>query len=218
MTRLGLCLAALLVILSGCSLGESPPQITRLTSPNGQTDLVLTWRGGGGAAGGSEQHIALVAHGKQAGDDDDQATLDPEYFLGGRWLSDDVAEVGLDGPIESGSLPTTVRIAGKRVTLRLRDFTRCRLEIARDLSLGGGIPIQLLAWDCGDGAGQLALSARGDGLSAQLVDTAIKWPTPVIPLIQGNRLIIPAHQLYRSDREELVGGPHGEPIRISWAG
>lgn len=119
--------ALLLTASTGCGLlGELPPQITRLTSPDRQTDLVLTWRGGGGAAGWTKEEIALVAHGRGVADDDHLATIDPETLLGARWRSNDLVEIGLRGQPYSGPLPRSVRVGGKVIALRVRDSAPCR--------------------------------------------------------------------------------------------
>jgi hypothetical protein len=105
-------------------LGELPPQTRRMTSPDGRTDLVLTWRGGGGAAGWTEESVALEPHGgPPTGDGDELAIFDPEAFVGARWLSNSVAEIRLVPLVEamrSRTLPATVRVGGKVVTLRVR--------------------------------------------------------------------------------------------------
>jgi hypothetical protein len=96
---------------------EQPPKTRRLTSPDGRTDLVLTWRGGGGAAGWTEESVALEPRGRSTGSGDELATFDPEALLGVRWLSNSVAEIRLGEALESGSLPATVHVGGKPVTL-----------------------------------------------------------------------------------------------------
>jgi hypothetical protein len=92
----------------------------RIVSPDGRTDLVLTWRGGGGAAGWTEESVALEPHGPPRGDGDELATFDPEALVGARWLSNGVAEIGLSEPIDA--LPATVRVGGRTIELRTRDL------------------------------------------------------------------------------------------------
>jgi len=96
--------------------GELPPQTRRLTSPDGRTDLVLTWRGGGGAAGWTQESVALEPHGPPMGDGDELAIFDPEAFVGARWLSNSAAEIRLVPLVEamrSRTLPTTVRVGAR---------------------------------------------------------------------------------------------------------
>lgn len=62
--------------------GELPPRTRRVTSPDGSTDLVLTWRGGGGAAGWTEESISLEPHGAPTDDGDELATFDPDALVG----------------------------------------------------------------------------------------------------------------------------------------
>ena len=103
---------------------ELPPETRRVTSPDGRTDLVLTWRGGGGAAGWTEESVALEPHGTRTSDDEELATFDPEAFVGARWLSNGVAEIRLGEAVWSGSLPATVRVGEKLVTLKLSAGSR----------------------------------------------------------------------------------------------
>jgi hypothetical protein len=98
---------------------ELPPKTRRITSPDGRTDLVLTWRGGGGAAGWTEESVGLEPYGTPTGGGEELATFDPEAFVGARWLSNRIAEIQLGEAIESGSLPATVHVGGKVVTLKL---------------------------------------------------------------------------------------------------
>ncbi len=114
--------AVLLIVGWGLLFSESR-QTMRLTSPDGRTDLVLTWRGGGGAAGWTEESVALEPHGPPKGDGDELATFDPNAFVGARWLSNRVAEIRLLRLVEamrSRTLPTTVRVGAKVVTLKVR--------------------------------------------------------------------------------------------------
>jgi len=209
------------VLLTGCALsGELPPEVTSLTSPDGRTDLVLTWRGGGGAAGWTEEHIALVRHGRSAEDSDDLATLDPNTMLGARWLSNGAAEIGLDGggDLYSGSLPTTAWVGDRVITLRVRDFRRCSPAAIKALPPHDGLAILLRAWDCGGGVGRLTLSAFGSGFQFHLADEAVRWPTPLLPTVKGNAIDIPAHRAYPDGAPaELVGDGYGGRYRVSWA-
>jgi hypothetical protein len=186
--------ALLAILLSGCALlgGELPPRETRLTSPDGRTDLVLTWRGGGGAAGWAEEHIALVRHGEPTEDGDDIAVLEPEELLGARWLANDVVEVGLDGTPEGEALPKTVHLDSGIVELHVRDFGGCRLAVFRNLPQRSGLSIRLTAWNCGGGVGRLALSAREDGFWAELADQTVHWPTALVPTVRGEDISQPA--------------------------
>jgi hypothetical protein len=211
-----------LVLLSGncgSSGGGTTSTATRLTSPDGRTDLVLSVRSGGGAAGFADEDVALVPHGRPAESDDRLATFDPDDVLGARWLARNVVEVGLGSAARSGSLPSLVRVGGRLVALRTRDLAHCRPVAVSVLARRPGMTLLASVSACGDGVGRLSLSWPGDaGLSAQLADAVVAWPTPLAVRLRGGVLALRARRIYGGPRRERVGGPDGQALTLAWLG
>jgi hypothetical protein len=205
------------LLLAGCGgCGSTTTTARRLRSPDGRVELVLTVRSGGGAAGFAEERVALVPRGRRVEPADALATFDPDQLLGARWLSPNVAEIGLDGAPSGDSPPELARVGGRLVALRVRDFARCRLAGTRVLA-SAGMTLLARGSDCGDGVGRLVVSASdGDGLSARLVDAAVRWPARLDVSAHGIRIRIRARRIYGGPRRQRVGGPHGEPFVVAW--